>query len=509
MKEVLETFNGQCLTYTKTNFGIQHFVDQYNNASNYVVEPSSIDNISLPLYVPTYPNLTYAQGYTDTVTAFYTNYDTSVGFAYGQLLYFVVIMLLGGLYKIMRAMNLHQSLVHPAINAFRSYVTIPSIFPNGKMWRPFGVKVFTCLLPDRLDTIICFGYALLHIIFLLYPYHSSPEHFYMYKTTSAEISQYMADRAGILAFGEIPLLILFAGRNNFLAFVSGFKYSSFIHFHKMVAITMVHMAIIHSFNYVMTEMPYWSTAIKERYVACGLAATILGYFIWMLSSHPIRTRAYEVFLYTHIIMVIAFIAMCWYHCKEQGFCEYIVAACVIWASDRIARAFRMCAFGYHKAEITIVNEESFKVCVRKPSNFSSRPGQYAFVYFADPLLWFQSHPFSLLNDGEHVFFYIKVKKGITKRIFEELVANNGILWKKICIEGPYGEPSFVGKYDNVLLMTAGSGMPGIFNHALDLSWREKPQNIKLIWIHKTMEDMNFYISDLLMLKNHMEIPTTN
>ncbi|GME82922.1 unnamed protein product [Ambrosiozyma monospora] len=498
MKEVLQTFNRQCMTYTETDYGIQHFVDQYNNASNYIVEPSSIENISLPLYVPTYPNLTYAQGYTDSVTAFYTNYDLSVAFAYGQLIYFAVVMLLGGLYKLIKAMNLQQSLVHPIINSFRSYVTIPSMFPNGKMWRPWGgYKIFTGLFPDRLDSIICFGYVLLHIIFLVYPYHSSSKHFYMYKSTAAEIRQYLADRAGIMAFGEIPLLILFAGRNNFLTFFSGFKFSSFIHFHKMVSRTMIIMAIIHSSNYTIIEKAYWASALKERYFACGLAATTLAGCIWLFSFHPLRTRAYEIFLYTHIIMVAAFVAMCWYHCKEQGLCEYIVASCAIWASDRVARIVRMCAFGYHKAEITVVNEESFKVCLRKPSNFSSHPGQYAFVYFTDSLLWFQSHPFSLLNDGEHVFFYIKVKKGITKRIFDELIANDGVLSKKICIEGPYGEPSFVGKYDNALLMTAGSGMPGIFNHALNLSVKEKPQNIKLIWINKTMEDMNFYIADLL------------
>ncbi|GME85698.1 unnamed protein product [Ambrosiozyma monospora] len=67
----------------------------------------------------------------------------------------------------------------------------------------------------------------------------------------------------------------------------------------------------------------------------------------------------------------------------------------------------------------------------------------------------------------------------------------------ICIEGPYGEASPVGKYNNALLLTAGSGVPGIINHAMKLASREKPQNIKFIWIQKHFKDLNCYFDECL------------
>ncbi|GMF03715.1 unnamed protein product [Ambrosiozyma monospora] len=183
--------------------------------------------------------------------------------------------------------------------------------------------------------------------------------------------------------------------------------------------------------------------------------------------------------------------MCWWHCQELGWCEWLIAACVIWVLDRVLRIFRMSLFGYQQAHIEIINEESFKVTIKKPKLFHSGPGQFGYVYFSDPLLWFQNHPFTILNEGEYLVFYIKHKSGITGKIYTQLVTAGGKLTKKVCVEGPYGDVAPVAKYKNALMVAAGAGFPGVFGHALEMTQKDNPQNIKLIWVQKSFAGAQF------------------
>jgi hypothetical protein len=62
----------------------------------------------------------------------------------------------------------------------------------------------------------------------------------------AQISRYIADRSGILAFAQIPLLIAFAGRNNVLIWLTGWSYDTFNVWHKWVARVCLLHTFIHS-----------------------------------------------------------------------------------------------------------------------------------------------------------------------------------------------------------------------------------------------------------------------
>ncbi|GME74194.1 unnamed protein product [Ambrosiozyma monospora] len=486
-----------CYDYTNETLDRNYFHAHLKNASEYKIDLSTV-NRSIPLSAPTLPNMTFAEGYKDTYLAFYENFDNSTYFGAGLLIYFGVVMLLGAIFNFLTKVGVIQKFVHPIINKSRSHVTIPTMFPKGRNARPMGgLKIFEGLFPDRLDSLICLGYTIVHIVFWAYPYHASAAHSYLWASKTAEIRRMVSDRTGIIAFAEVPLLILFAGRNNFLAFCTGFKYSSFIHFHKLVSRFMVIDAIIHSVGYTLIVKARYTTSIKSLYFACGVAATTIAGCIWLFSFYPIRSRQYEIFLYSHIIMAIGFIAMCWYHCRNLGYCEWIVAACTIWVFDRLIRIVRMAFFGWPQAQICLISQDTFKVELERPKSYVTKPGQYAFVYFADPWLWFQNHPLTVYVEGNKLVLYVKVKKGITNKIYKKLIAAGGKYTCGVCLEGPYGESAPVHKYSNALLITGGSGVPGIVNYALTLSKQSKPQNIKFIWVHKTIKDLNFYFEDLL------------
>lgn len=68
---------------------------------------------------------------------------------------------------------------------------------------------------------------------------------------ASQLSRYMADRTGIIAYANLPLLWLFAGRNDLLLWLTGWSFSTFNLFHRYVARVATAEAIAHSFGYTV------------------------------------------------------------------------------------------------------------------------------------------------------------------------------------------------------------------------------------------------------------------
>ncbi|GMF02204.1 unnamed protein product [[Candida] boidinii] len=107
-----------------------------------------------------------------------------------------------------------------------------------------------------------------------------------------------------------------------------------------------------------------------------------------------------------------------------------------------------------------------------------------------------------MNDGQHIYMFIKAKTGLTKRVFNKLQANNNgkkTMW--ITLEGPYGTVAPAHKYDSTLLITGGSGFPGICDHAIKLSKKDSSKPIKLVWIARNFSNVSFFVKEFSQLVN--------
>lgn len=60
---------------------------------------------------------------------------------------------------------------------------------------------------------------------------------------------YVTDRSGFLAVANLPLLWLFAGRNDIFLWLTGWSFGTFNIFHRYVARVVTAEAIIHSIGY--------------------------------------------------------------------------------------------------------------------------------------------------------------------------------------------------------------------------------------------------------------------
>lgn len=74
---------------------------------------------------------------------------------------------------------------------------------------------------------------------------------YSWADISSQLLRYIADRTGIISFANIPLIWLFAGRNNIFLWATGWSFATFNLFHRHVAWIATIQAVVHTLLYLV------------------------------------------------------------------------------------------------------------------------------------------------------------------------------------------------------------------------------------------------------------------
>ena len=384
----------------------------------------------------------------------------------------------------------------------QKYVTLGLVGKNHLKSNLLGVT------PDMLETLfitVTVLYSFLASVIIGFHYvHGDP----VFLKYQGGTSRYYGDRSAIISCYQVPLLFLFPGRNNLFQWVSRWKYSRFVTFHKWLARTIFLEILIHSFAMASQTIGINKPARLHKYwYVEGIAATVAGGFIIIFAFAPVRRMMYDCFLYIHIILVVQFLWLSWVHCKFLSYENYYWACIAIWCFDRFARLARIAMYGVTKtAEIQYYpGEEVIKVTVPESSIMKAHPGAHAFISFLTPARFFQSHPFTAypaVDRPGYIHFTCRVKKGITKYIAGKAMASpDGKITMKVAIDGFYGEQSPFQNYDKVVLITGGTGLSGPFYHAKELSQKTPEKEIKLYWSVRTYQSIKSYLPELLSLKD--------
>lgn len=481
------TYN--CDRYSSFQKDLSYYFSQGQNASKYVSKYGYWNDLH-EVYGPVDVNMTTVNILTKSYRSLNRAEDNGTYYSIGLFCYIGFIVLLGAINTLFDRVRLNRNSHGPLINFIRSHLVLPSLLVDGRCASPYRWKFFSWIVPSRIETLSLLGFLIMQITFWCLP-HNSAESESLFHSKLQAWRKVIAARSAIMATCKIPLVILLAGRNNFLAWISGLRYSFFIQLHKFIGKMMIIDAIIHSVA-ISFEIDSYSVEAKKFYFRAGIAATILGSFMWIFSLYPLRKFKYECFLYSHIMLAIGFIVMCWYHCNILGWCEWIIAACCIWVADRLLRICRMVTFGARKAQLTLIHDSIIKVVVKPPKCFTCRPGQYGFVYFADSLLWFENHPFSMILNGENIELFVKVRNGITKKLCHELKKHDDCMTKCISIEGAYGTTIPIDNYQNLLFIAGGTGLSSLISY-INESMKYKDCIIRVIVIDRNLEQVKCYL----------------
>ena len=196
-----------------------------------------------------------------------------------------------------------------------------------------------------------------------------------------------------------------------MQWLTGMSYNQFMTYHRHIARVMVALVIIHSVNFTILEGEYYSSEAAEPYFYWGIIATIAGGLIWLQAMLFFRRRWYEMFLFIHIVMVAIYIVGTWIHVDDLGYVWFCYASIALWCFDRLIRIVRLFWFGFPKARVTLIGNDTIKVVIPKPRYWYSVPGGHAFISFFRVSCFWQSHPFTFVDspDDKNIMLFCKVE----------------------------------------------------------------------------------------------------
>ncbi|KAH3672345.1 hypothetical protein WICMUC_004317 [Wickerhamomyces mucosus] len=500
-----ENFILKCQKYDDIKITHEQIQSIVKNSTDIITLPTDKNYIEISnstLYSPILPMENDVISKFKDYRAFLGNFDLAQYFGILINFYWIGIIFIFAIFHKLKHFSIIKIFQNKLIlNPIRKYFTMPILFYNH--YQPYKIIWnFGTLLPTTLESIILLNYIILNIVFLFYNIEVYPDNSIFGSDTTRQFYRYIADRSGILSFAHFPILILFAGRNNLLISFSGINYSSFMIYHKWTARVMFIQGAIHSMAYgVLIQqdkmMDYYR---KIKWFQSGILAFYLGIVICVIAIHYIRTRYYEFFLISHIVLAFVFLMCCFIHCIEFGWLEWIIISFAFWLTDRIIRVYRLIKFGAPRAKIEYISDETFKISVQRPENWIPFPGCYVYIHFLHFSIFWQSHPFTIVDSAlkdREITIYVKSKEGLTNKVLQ-LIGFSQPYFMRVSLEGPYGFESPLQNYNNVLLIAGGNGIPGPFYHVIHLVKQSllPKKRIRLIWIIRKVETLKWFQSEL-------------
>ncbi|KAL4877944.1 ferric reductase like transmembrane component-domain-containing protein [Aspergillus karnatakaensis] len=341
-------------------------------------------------------------------------------YTYGYLsyLYWGCILLIGTLYRAIdhfvfskhHTPSQHSAQSHLPFRRiyhwFQTHFLVATTIPSE------GREFFWWTFSNRTEALATIGFWILSIVTTFIGYRLSTENIY-WPDYFSQAARYAADRTGIVSFANLPLLWLFAGRNNICAWATGWNFATFNVFHRHVAWIATIQAVAHTVLYLILFFQNanpWKS-LSKPYLLWGTLATLLMVFILPAAITWFRHRAYETFLLIHIVFSIGVLVGCFYHTiifEDQAYWFYLWPTVGIWAFDRVLRVVRVIYYNLHvrknlkslhgTTSIATYNKAADLLrleLIPGSNSLDPRPGQYYFLYQPFRLTGWESHPFTL------------------------------------------------------------------------------------------------------------------
>lgn len=446
----------------------------------------------------------------DTYHVFFRNFNYSLSYG-GICLAYWALMVVGAFvcnWVVYLFPNLRLFLNGPISRTYRRYVEYPALLGKKRNVPQRFLYFFEFLIPTRAESLIVFGFFAVCVI-LCAVNIDFVEGQQLYPGKQAFITRMIVDRTGIMCSMLTPLFFLFAGRNNILQWITGWKYSTMIIYHRWIARIAVTMAFIHSvgFTWIYSKEKYYTTAMKEAWLRWGVVATTCGGLICFQGLLFFRRRFYETFLVLHILLAVFWVVGMWHHLKAKDYQQLVYPAIAVWGLDRVLRVLRLFWFGMPVAQVTWLLDDTLKVEVPKPKSWPSVPGGHAWLHFGYGMYIFQSHPFTFIDSPTKentIVFFCKVKGGITKTLVKALHEKPGKTMPiRVTVDGPYGETSPVKHHSSIVYVAGGSGVSGVYSEAMAMSRKlsTTSKRVRLVWILRDFVSVAGFTDEIKATRN--------
>lgn len=350
--------------------------------------------------------------------------------------------------------------------------------------------------------------------------------FYTFFKTPLSVSMIFvfADRTSLLFVANLPLLYLFAAKNQPIKMLTGYSYESLNIFHRRLGEVMCLLALLHSLGMIGV----WYTILRPagvplirflliKMVLLGLGAFVTYELIYFTSLASFRQRWYELFLALHVILQAAALILVFFH--HHGSRPYVGVALGIFLIDRVV--YRLCIESTTLRAVLEVKEDGKTVALRtsfplvkhrNPISYISGASNVKHgwkatqhVFLTVPCLArkhiIQAHPFTIASkapstDSEAAYLdlLIRAQDGFSADLLRHAYSHKNLT---VRFAGPYGSRSAVNLLqdsDHAVIVAGGSGIavarPLVWStlegtNSFDLEICSEPlreKRILLIWI---------------------------
>lgn len=437
------------------------------------------------------------------------------GFFFGEILlsYFAFFLLCATIVNIIKKAVPQKYLVKllqaKPIGLFRKHIAYPALVSHRHATpvKKFGSMVHIGL-PTRAQTLILLGYYIMFIVFNFVKYDAKssanlyPDPYYQ------KLARLIAIRTGQMAISQLPLIFLFAGRNNFMQFLTGWSYDTFMVYHRWVARAMYTCAFIHAV--CLTHL--YIDVLNEKFAQSafwrwGAVGVVAGALLLFGSLRIFRVRFYEVFLVCHWLFAIAFTMAVWSHTKNVGKEQWIIASVAVWALDVFLRFVKLILSNVNSTGHATLspNKSLVKMKITYSNKWHTAPGSHIFLYFKTPWYYsWQSHPFSsypspIPGEEDKIVVCFKKYEGITKHIARDLEAAPNHQKKYHIMLEHYGHSFALHSYSSVGIIAGGIGITAVLGYAMKLKSYSRNNPVSFHWVVRDPDDVLFFAAELKSL----------
>ncbi|KAL8714953.1 MAG: hypothetical protein Q9225_006482 [Loekoesia sp. 1 TL-2023] len=352
------------------------------------------------------------------------------------------------------------------------------------VYQPRPIPLINKTLPSNGTTLAILAFLGLQIFYVFYRTPLSVPMLFIF-----------ADRTSLLFVANLPLLYLFAAKNQPIKLLTGYSYESLNVFHRRIGEVMCFLALLHSVEmigvwYTILRPTGFSLArfLLSKTIVLGIGALVAYELIYFTSLGSFRQRWYELFLALHVSLQVLAVVLVWFH--HQNSRPYVGAALAIFLIDRLV--YRM-ALKIHSSRAWLeVCKDRDTVVVRTTIILTQkrrfltylvgggitkgwRPTEH--VFLTVPSLSkkhvIQAHPFTIASKAPHpndavaqLKLIIRAQNGFSGDLVRYAKGHSSV---NVRIDGPYGSQNalhLLQQCDLAVIVAGGSGIAV----ALPLVW---------------------------------------
>ncbi|EON67816.1 hypothetical protein W97_07071 [Coniosporium apollinis CBS 100218] len=353
------------------------------------------------------------------------------------------------------------------------------------MYQPRAVPFIKKVLPSNGLTLAILLFVGLNVFYTFY---------------NVELSVFMlfvfADRAGLMFVANLPILYLFAAKNQPIKLLTGYSYESLNIFHRRLGEVMCVLALLHSAGMVGV----WYTLLRpggftfarfifSKIILLGLGAFFSYELIYFTSLGSFRQRWYELFLVLHVALQAAALVLLWFHHYDAR--VYVGVALSVFLVDRLVFRLGLKTTSM-RASLTIAEDGSTVLLSNNWTVPSTAPWRRLFgqsikygwrptdhVFLTIPSLShkhiIQAHPFTIASAAPRsslassntssqpqphawLTLLVRAQDGFSRDILNYAKSHTSVVCR---LDGPYGSSHALDTLHNSDLSVIVAGGSGI------------------------------------------------